>query len=437
MGIAWVAPTLSFMLRDESYAGFSITDDQASWMASLHEISRLLAFLISVPLLDIIGRRGVLTFAASLCLISSALIPLTKSIFVIYVSRLIFGLSNGIYIPTASLYLCENFKPTYRGVFGTMLIVCYYGGSLAEFCLANYLSYKTTAYTNTALSVLALFSQYLSIETPQHLLSKRRNEEALKHFLHLRGGTKVANIEMLKDEFQKVRNYVEKERQEKRPLWTVLASSSLHRKTVTMVLVFTFLASATGNDPVQSYASITFVQGVFTPTEYTIVFGALQLVAALFGTAIVEYVNRRTFLTFSLLVSALAHLGTATLFYLRTRTINIPYSSWWIFSTVTIYSMTFSSCIQPNAFLISGELLPQNVRSFGSGIGTFGFALVGFFLTKGFLLVDEAFGVYWNFVFYAVASLVFVLFVLLVLPESRGKSLLEIQAEIELRNGTK
>ena len=341
-----------------------------------------------------------------------------------------FGLAVGINDVAVSIYICENFKPAFRGVFGSIAIALFYGGFLVEICWVNLLSYGVVAYTNVAFAFLALSSILVSTESAQYLITRGEDEKAFKNFLWLRGTNDTTDEEET-DEFRQLKQYIEDERKEKRTIVAYL-STPVYRKTLTIVLIFSSLTMATGFAPIMSFVSIALTEDVPSANEYTLLFGALQFGSAIFGSTIIEKVDRHTILITSSFIAAILHACTAVLFYLDSK-ILVPYFSWCIFATITLYAMTFSSGILTIFYTTRGELLPHNTRSFGGSLAIMAHSMVGSAATKVFLFIADAFGMYWNFVLYSIMSLVSVLFVYFILPETRGKSLVEIQNTMKIK----
>lgn len=93
---------------------------------------------------------------------------------------------------------------------------------------------------------------------------------------------------------------------------------------------------------------------------------------------------------------------------------------------IFVSSGTFGILTLP--FAMVGEIFPQKSRGFAVGITvSIGFIL-SFVNIKTFSTVFEAFGSFWIFSFYALVALVGIVFAVFVLPETKGKSLQEIEA---------
>lgn len=425
LGYGWVAPTLR-SLQNTDNGEFSLDTTQCSWVASLHDFGRMFGPFLGGLLLDTAGRKFILAVCSVIFFLMWLLILFTKSVPVIYLIRLTFGIGVGMNDVTSTIYLGENCHPQLRGIFGGISVAFFYLGQLVEFILAAYSSYNTVAIVNASAGLFALGTILVSFETAQYLIIKGKYELAFQNFCWLRGSDDKTNG--IHDEFGKLRQEVKTEWERKFTLCSLL-TAPLQCKAVTVILVFCFLTMGTGFAAVSAFASLTFTEGVFTPNEFTILYGLLQFTTVITSLFVIEKLDRKTILAFAFSVSALVHSCTAFLFYVHTFT-SVPFFSWCIFSTITLYSMTYSMGILPVFFIIRGELLPQNVKAIGGSLAIMVHSLVGFLTAKAFLLVAGVYGVYINFIFFAVISFAGVLFVYFVLPETRGKSLIEIQRTV-------
>lgn len=79
-------------------------------------------------------------------------------------------------------------------------------------------------------------------------------------------------------------------------------------------------------------------------------------------------------------------------------------------------------------FAMVAEMYPQKSRGFAVGITVAIAYGIGFVNIKTFQTVFACFGSFWMFSFYAAVALLGVLFAVLILPETKGKSLHEIES---------
>ena len=102
---------------------------------------------------------------------------------------------------------------------------------------------------------------------------------------------------------------------------------------------------------------------------------------------------------------------------------------WLSLVSLLVFVAFFSLGWGPLPWLITAEVLPVRAKSLGGGLATASNWFFAFLTTKEFedleSVLDE-FGAFWLF---AGITLVGVLFVFFLVPETRGRSLEEIEAE--------
>ncbi|KAG8035362.1 hypothetical protein G9C98_006808 [Cotesia typhae] len=118
-------------------------------------------------------------------------------------------------------------------------------------------------------------------------------------------------------------------------------------------------------------------------------------------------------------------------FYLKDAAgIQVSHVGWLpIFSLVT-FMATYSIGLSPIPWTIIGEMFSHEVKSTATTIIVFTCCFLSFIISKYFINMVITFGQYttmWFFGFFCILSL---LFVVLFLPETKGKSLQEIQDEV-------
>jgi len=155
--------------------------------------------------------------------------------------------------------------------------------------------------------------------------------------------------------------------------------------------------------------------------------GIVNFVVTVLATFIMDKFNRKTFLMFGSIVMAVS-LGILAVmnFTMDIHTTAVP-----TMILIVIYIFGFAISWGPIAWVTIGEIFPLSVRGIGSSIGSAA-NWIGNFLVSQFFLVMLAY--FRNNVGgpFAVLSMFFVHYLV---PETRGKSLEEI--EMELRHHDK
>ncbi|XP_065221966.1 facilitated trehalose transporter Tret1-like [Planococcus citri] len=428
VGNGWLAPVLKTL--QDAKGDFSLTTEQCSWIASLEHIGKIFGATIAAILLDIVGRKSLLSICAMTFFLMWLAILFTKSVFIIYVVRIVFGVACGINDGTNSVYLGENSSPFIRGIFGTVSISIYFLGLLIELIIATYLSYKTTALVNFFIEFASFMSVFWMVEPVQYLLMKGKYDQAEKNFIWLKGARDPNEVS---HEFEKIKQNAYAEISKKSSYVKILTSPANYKSLLMMLTIYS-LAGMTGYHPVQSFASMIFSStDILTPNEFTILLGVVQFLVVASTSFVIGKFNRRSIILISFSVISIAHAFTALLFVVHNTMVRIPSYPWLIFLSITVYFSIFAFAY-PALFLIRSELFPLSIKGIGGSVAIVGYSAMSFLMTKIFLFVSQNYGIHFNFMIFSLISAILVLFVYRMLPETRNKSLIEIQELLEKEN---
>ena len=108
--------------------------------------------------------------------------------------------------------------------------------------------------------------------------------------------------------------------------------------------------------------------------------------------------------------------------------------SWLPLATLTIFMIGYSMGFATLPFLLMGELLPSKYRNSLGGIASSFNLLHTFLVLKLFTTLETSVGYYGVFWIYAANSILASVFVYLFLPETKGKTLKEIEEVFASKN---
>lgn len=429
MGWGWAAPTLPKLQSVDAL--FRITVDEASWIASINEIGRISGPFISPILVDNIGRRYTLILISIMYLMVWSTVIFARHAYILYAVRIVFGVANGINDVVGGIYTTENCTPSFRGIIGGVVQLMFYGAIFVEFILATYLPYVGAAIANTAIALSVFATLFYCTETPYFSVMKGKYDEAEKNLIWLRGDVSRHEIA---DELDKIKQGVEEETKKNKSIFKLL-SSATNLKAITIVLGIHLLGAVTGGNAFLPYASQIFTSSeLLTADQYVILFGVIQFLAVALSPFIIEKFGRRTLLMLAFLGFTVSNVGSYVLVFLRSRNYEIMFYPWLIFSTITVYG-AFNSLMAPGTYAVKGELLPLSVRAIGSSIAVVGQSMASFSTAKTFLPISKMYGMETNFLLYSIMSFLTIVFIFYTLPETRGKSLHEIQKSLKKKKG--
>lgn len=335
------------------------------------------------------------------------------------------------------LQVSECSHPRIRGRLGTMPALFMAAGILVAYLFGYFLIWDKLALVS-AIFPLLLFVFLIPLpESPAWLRSKGRDKAANAALEWLQLEPTVAQI-VLTNVNRSVRepDLPEPEVQEKKLFGLFSGPYSpeeFFRRSVLVpsgiVVAILIFQQVSGIDTIIFYTVSIFQASGSTMGEYeaTIVVGIVQLLATISSVFLVDRFGRKPLLLSSGLIMFVSMLALGWYFYLYNRNRGeglgiIPLVSQMAF----ISGFSIGYCNVP--FILMAELLPTAQRSFLSSIA--GAANLGsmFLVIKTYPDTVGIIGSEGAFCIYAIFCLVSCVFVGFLLPETKGKSIEEIEA---------
>lgn len=115
---------------------------------------------------------------------------------------------------------------------------------------------------------------------------------------------------------------------------------------------------------------------------------------------------------------------------------DIPGSSWMPMAAVLVFVSAYGLGIGPIPWALMGEMIPTPVHSLGSAICSFWFSVSSFGMSFAFPYLLEPAGLGATLLLFALANVAMALIVWAFLPDTRGRSLADLQDSFKPRAGT-
>ncbi|KAG8331300.1 hypothetical protein J6590_044292 [Homalodisca vitripennis] len=375
-------------------------------------------------MIDWVGRRwGLmlmnLTFAISWILL--AVFPF--SLLAVYSGRAVAGMGIGLACASVS-YTAEigtvslrtilvNFNPTLKalGIFLVYLWACFYEDSWTE-----------TSYFGLGLTIIPILLTPLMPESPLWLLSRGRSEEALQALQNLRG---ASDPEQVKEELDSFSSRAS-DKQQTTSWLSVFYNLRQPQayKSLIFMLTFAIAGHLSGATIVMNYA-INFTQkaGLGGEAYYVaLVVSSMRLVSSFLSTWACSRWGMRP----PALLSSVVMVVSLLMLALSVSSL-LTFPPWLVGFLVLLYVLTSNVAYSSIFWAVMGEVFPTSVRGVANGIATsFGY-FVTFLAIKFYTLLERSFSSLQLFLFFAGSGTVGSLLLFFFLPETRGKTLLEIE----------
>ncbi|XP_066905012.1 facilitated trehalose transporter Tret1 [Halyomorpha halys] len=419
----WMEPLMKYLISPESE--IPMTSSDTSWLVAFIEFGELLITVPAGILADKLGRKTVLLTTGPLCLLSWLLVLTTRSMTVIYIVRWIQGAGVAIVYTVAPMYIAEISEPRIRGELSGHFQTMWYVGILYSYLTGHFLSYQNYAYACSIGPIIFAAFFYLMPESPYYELMVDRPKAAIKSLSWLRSTKHVD------EEFQSIRKSVEEDMKSKGG-WRDLFATKKDIKAFLIVQTVCFIKYLNGMPAIVTYATQTFAEssnGAIKDYELTIGLGVLLIVATFCSAFISDCVGRRPLLIYSTMASVVFNIITGTYYFLNQQGYDVSQYSWVMFVSVAGFCTVSNIGLGPLMQTIQAEYFPSHTRGVGSGITEISASVSTFINLKQYQTVVDVAGIYMNFWIFALFGFLGTIFMYIVVPETAGKSLGQIQKE--------
>jgi sugar porter (SP) family MFS transporter len=385
--------------------------------------------LLAGRMADALGRRRTLLIDAVVFAVGTVLAVVAPSYGVLVLARAIAGFGVGAASSTGPMYLSEIATPAVRGRLVTMNqllvtlgIVCAYAVGLIFAGSASWRPMFAVALVPIAALLVGMLR---SPESPAWLHRHGQREQARQVLLQVADEDQV---EQLLDGDSPARE-AGGGQLGVRALWRSAAAPALVIG-VTLAAIQQFA----GINAVIAYApSIMQRTGLAASNSilYSIGIGAINVVATVVSVRLVDRAGRRPLLLASIAGAfvSLALLGLTFVVSLGSS------GSWLALICLLGYVASFAVGLGPIFWLLTAELFPPDARAAGASAATATVWFSSFLVGLAFLPVADAIGegpTFW--IFAAVCAFAFA-FVQRYVPETKGRTSAEIEADVRRRWG--
>ncbi|KAH8398942.1 hypothetical protein KR222_000152, partial [Zaprionus bogoriensis] len=419
--LGYTSPALPSM-SDRQVTSFEVTPQMGSWVGGIMPLCGMFGALLGGPMLTLIGRRLTILLSSVPFIGSFILIFFAYSIDMVLGGRAVGGIGLGIATVSVPVYLGEVLHQQVRGTLGLMPTLVGNLGIMMCYVVGAYTTWRNLALVG-AFCCLPYAGLMIALpETPRWYLARGKTEKATKSLTWLRKKDADINGELQQmsqdddNEFNACKEVFQKK----------------NIRPVGISLGLMFFQQTTGYNAVLFYTVMIFqASGThFDSFASTILVGAVNFIATLMAVIVIDRLGRKVLLLMSLssMISTLFILSV--FFYCLSKKINTSQFEWLPLLTFVIYVMGFSMGIGPISWLMMGEILPSRIRGIAASfIVAFNWGCA-FLVTKTFQDLIDLMGIHGVFGLFCCMCIVALLFIIYLVPETKNKSLEEIEAEL-------
>lgn len=414
---------------------FSITDKLIEIVVSAILWGAVFGTLLSGVLSNKLGRRGAILVSAVIFVIGSVVCAFSPDAKILIFARFFLGIAIGVASFTAPLYLSEISPQRVRGsmisMYQLMITIGIVLAFLSNTWLGNYavIDGVTGGHWRMMLGIIAIPAAVMFLgvlflpESPRWLFLKGRKENAVSVFQRMHLPTDEISREVIE---------IEESLRVKQSGFGMLLNNSNFRRAVGLGVGLQVIQQLTGINVVMYYAPRIFKIAGFASTEHqlwgTVIVGVTNVLATFIAIAFVDRLGRKPIMYAGFAVMGAAMVTVGLLFNMDLEK-NAMLGTWAI-GALLLFIVGFAMSAGPIIWVICSEIFPLSGRDLGVTFSTATNWIVNAIVGGTFLTLLHTLGNGNTFLLYGGLNVLFVIFFLLLVPETKGVSLEKIEANL-------
>lgn len=420
--IGYSSPSQSGIMAD---LGLSIADYSA--FGAILTLGGTIGALVSGAIADMVGRR-ITMWIMDLCFILGWLsIIFATSAWWLDVGRFLMGIGAGVFLYVAPIYIAEISPQSIRGACTAAITFMAYFGISVMFLIGNILTWRPLAIVGIIPSLVQLLGIFFIPESPRWLATIGLDKEVEASLKYLRG----KNVD-ISSEAAEIKDNVES-------LQKLSGSRYLdmfNRKYAHSLIVgfgVVILLQSGGTDAIASFASSIFKKAGSSVSFATATMGLIQLPFAATGILLLDATGRRPVLMVASAGTCLGNFLVGVGFLCKDYDQMKQLSATLVVTGILVFSIFYSMGVGGAAMTIISEIFPMNIKGSAGSLAIVCNWFTSWIVTYAFNFLFERSpsGVFFIFTIF---SGLMIPFVAKIVPETKGRTLEEIQASMTLLN---
>ena len=419
--------TLNFIIKD-----FKFTTVEGSSYASIMLYGCVIGSLFCGWVANTLGRKKTLVIAAACFAVFVITGATASSVFILFASRLLLGVTVGVASFAVPVYLSEIAPKEKRGgmvafyqlmiTIGIMIIFIsnavfdYYGGS-----------WRWMLGVIAIPAFIMLIFVFLLPKSPRWLMLKNKEDEARKVLTKMRCDPNAVSQELL--EIKTSLNI-------KKSTALKLLNKKFFLKVLAVGLILQVLNTLCGINPVMYYSTMIFHKaGITNASIVTIILGIVNMGTTIIAVKYVDRIGKKPIIYFGLAGMGVMLILLSISFYcLSNFKLNMVITIFLVGSTI-LFVFFYAVSLGPTIWAVCSEIFPLEGRDFGFSVTTATNWILNAIAINFSLVIMDVYGGSYLFLGFACVCILGLFFVYFFVPETTGVSLEKI--ETNLKNGVK
>ncbi|XP_043719138.1 sugar transporter ERD6-like 7 isoform X8 [Telopea speciosissima] len=393
-----------------------------SLFGSILTFGAMIGAIMSGLIADLIGRKGAMRISAIFCIAGWLPIYFAKGALSLDIGRMSLGYGMGIFSYVVPVFIAEIAPKDLRGGLTSVNMVMVCCGISIYFIIGTVLTWRTLALVGLVPCLILLLGLFFIPESPRWLAKMGHQKDFVAALQQLRGkdvdiSEEAADID-----------YVETIRKLPKPKMVDLFQRRYLRSLIIAVglMLFQQLGGITG---VSFYVSEVFVTAGFPAAVGTVSYACLQIIITILCAILMDKAGRRFLLLVSAAGLVIGCILVGTSFYLKVQESAPTVAPLLAVIGMMVYIGSFSAGMGVTPWVIMSEIFPINVKGTAGSLSTLVNWIGAWAVSYAFNFL-MSWSSYGTFFIFAAINVIAILFVAKLVPETKGRTLEQIQAAI-------
>ncbi len=405
---------------------FSLGEGHKGWAVSSVLVGCMIGAALAGPVSDRVGRKKALVLSAVLFAVSAVGSAVPREFWQLVVARLLGGLGVGMASMVSPMYIAEVAPARIRGRLVSLNQIAIISGMLVVSIVNWWIASPLDSSWNVAMGWRWMFASetlpavlFLVLllpvpESPRWLAKQKRTQEAEQLLVRLNGPQQARAAVVEIEEALALETGALRE----------LFRPGL-RIVVVIAVILAVLQQVTGINAVLYYAPTIFKGSGYEVTDtrallQTAALQAVNLLLTLVAVRLVDRAGRRP-----LLLVTSAAMGVSLL--LLGGAFHLELAPEWVFVFTLAYIGSFAVAMGPVVWVVLAEIFPTRIRGRAMAVATVSLWIACFAVAQTVPWMFKNLGKDVSFWTYGVMCAVAFVFVLRFIPETKGKTLEQIE----------
>lgn len=421
MNYGWTAPMTLYLTSPESH--IKCTKHEVEFLETLLMLGSFVGLPATIYLVNKIGRKNSLILAAIVNLLGWIVVGVANQLIYIQIMRLFFGMAGNMSFVAGPMYIAEIADHKIRGFLSSIIYIMMLLGFIVIYCVGPYTPFYVSPIIAGTLMVIDLGIYTFIPESPYYLIFKNKYEKAKKSLQYFRPGR---NIEK---ELEDIISAVERQKTENGRIQDLFLVKN-NRRAITIVATLNFgqHIGAISVILMNIHAILESAGSIYIDSSIAaIIYSVIMFISATYASFQVDKHGRKALLIISSIATGFCLLTMAIYFNLKLSGHDVQGVSWIPIASIMIYAAAFKFGLGIVPIIVIAEVFSAKIKAIGMTISDSIYVIAAIVSVEVYTRLRDAFGIHVPFYVFAFGSFFMACFTIFYIPETKGKTLEEIQ----------